>query len=329
MAIVVFLFFVLTVVPIQADIPMIPFISVSSQQFTINCSRIDHAVMSDDLTTMYACCSFDNYITAVNMSVTPPNVTHYIYAYAPRTPVFLTGHNLYAYTVDGYVVVRAINHSLLANISGYPHADNMAYDVLTDSLYVAFNGSSVDCINVTGLSFLRCNSMSTVTGLPGVEQIIPDLNHRRLFVATPGNNSGAVAVVTLSNTTTTIKLLQLPSSCVDDTSLAYIDSVDLIYVVCRNPNSLSILRPDGTLFQSFSNSSTLPNNNDDLWFDNINNRLYISGNSFISSYSLNTSNGYLKQLQNTPADPTTRTSLWIPSQQRFYTFPRYNSSPIT
>jgi hypothetical protein len=185
-------------------------------------------------------------------------------------------------------------------------ADNLRYDSASQKLFVGYGDGSLGTIDA------KTRSKLFDVKLPGhPESFQLESRGTRVFVNVP--SARQVAVIDrdarkLAATWTTEKAQA-------NFPMALDEDHHRLFVGCRQPAEVLVYDTEaGKQVTSFSTVG----DTDDLFYDNKNKRLYVSGGEgFLAAYEQSAADKY-RELAKIPTAPGARTSLFVPALSRLY-----------
>jgi hypothetical protein len=187
-----------------------------------------------------------------------------------------------------------------------------AYYDAANRLYYLGNGGISANLETSKISIYPVDQNKLIgdIDIPGnnVEAMGVDNTSQRLFVNI--RDKQEVGIVDL-NTKQVIKTFTAPGM-IHNTSLIVDAKSKRIFVAGRNPGILYVFNEDGELLKQLS----IIDVNDDMTFDPIMKRLYISGSQGLSIFHQDTPDTYT-EMANIPTNGG-KTSTYVPSVHQFY-----------
>ena len=194
---------------------------------------------------------------------------------------------------------------LVKNIEGLDDADNLRYDAKTKLLYVGFGGGALGLINVAQNKLIGAIPLKAHP-----EAFVLEKNGPRIFVNLPERKQ----IIVLDREKKIAAQVWSLQKVEENFPMALDEKNQRLFVGCRQPAALLVL--DAKIGKVVA-AVPISSDTDDLFFDEFNKRLYVSGGEGYVDVIQQIDANHYKPLEKIPTGKRGRTSLLIPELKLF------------
>jgi DNA-binding beta-propeller fold protein YncE len=206
---------------------------------------------------------------------------------------------------DGVQFIDASNYHASRAVKLGDDSDNVRYDAVAKRLFVGFGGGALAAISSDG----KVIGEVTLAGHPESFQL--ERSGSRVFVNVPDANQIAVVDRTTMKVMATWPVVGAKSNF----PLALDEANHRVFVGCRRPAKVLVY---DTSTGKESSSFDSVGDTDDLFYDTVRKRLYVSGGEGYVDAFQEQDAGRFVRIAHLATAPGARTSLFVPEQSRLY-----------